>query len=54
MRLVAGWRGRRTAYLSMAGFAVVIFTYIGVNYFSQRHGFLSRTNEGTLKTGGIE
>jgi cytochrome c-type biogenesis protein CcsB len=41
MRLVAGWRGRRTAYLSMAGFGVVLFTYIGVNYLSELHGFLS-------------
>lgn len=41
MRLVAGWRGRRTAYLSMAGFCVVIFTYVGVNYLSELHGFLS-------------
>jgi ABC-type transport system involved in cytochrome c biogenesis permease subunit len=41
MRLVAGWRGRRTAYLSLAGFVVVLFTYVGVNYLSQLHGFLS-------------
>lgn len=41
MRLVAGWRGRRTAYLSLAGFVVVIFTYVGVNYLSELHGFLS-------------
>lgn len=41
MRLVVGWRGRRTAYLSLAGFAVVLFTYVGVNYLSQLHGFLS-------------
>jgi cytochrome c-type biogenesis protein CcsB len=41
MRLVVGWRGRRTAYLSLVGFCVVIFTYVGVNYLSQLHGFLS-------------
>jgi cytochrome c-type biogenesis protein CcsB len=41
MRLVAGWRGRKTAYLSLAGFGVVLFTYIGVNYLSNLHGFLS-------------
>jgi cytochrome c-type biogenesis protein CcsB len=41
MRLVVGWRGRKTAYLSLAGFGVVIFTYIGVNYLSELHGFLS-------------
>lgn len=43
MRLVAGWRGRKTAYLSLAGFGVVIFTYVGVNYLSELHGFLSNT-----------
>lgn len=41
MRIVVGWRGRKTAYLSLAGFAVVLFTYIGVNYLSELHGFLS-------------
>lgn len=42
MRLGRGWRGRRAAYLSMAGFAVILFTYVGVNFFSKKHGFLSR------------
>ena len=41
LRLVSGWRGRKTAYLSLAGFGFVLFTYIGVNYLSQLHGFLS-------------
>lgn len=41
LRLINGWRGRRTAYLSLAGFGVVLFTYIGVNYLSELHGFLS-------------
>jgi cytochrome c-type biogenesis protein CcsB len=41
MRLVAGWRGRKTAYFSLAGFGVVMFTYVGVNYLSSLHGFLS-------------
>jgi cytochrome c-type biogenesis protein CcsB len=41
MRLVAGWRGRKTAYLSLAGFLTVMFTYVGVNYLSSLHGFLS-------------
>ena len=41
MRLVVGWRGRKTAYLSLIGFAVVLFTYVGVNYLSSLHGFLS-------------
>ena len=41
MRLVANWRGRKTVILSMVGFGVVLFTYIGVNYLSELHGFLS-------------
>lgn len=31
-RLVREWRGKRTALLSVIGFAAVIFTYFGVNY----------------------
>lgn len=42
-RLIRGWRGRKSAYLSIAGFAVVLFTYVGVNYLSELHGFLSNT-----------
>ena len=41
MRLFVGWRGRKTAYLSLAGFVFVLFTYVGVNYLSPLHGFLS-------------
>ena len=45
MRLVMGWRGRKTAYLSLAGFVVVLVTYIGVNYLSPLHGFLSNAGK---------
>jgi len=31
-RFTAGWRGKRTAILSVIGFAAVLFTYIGVNF----------------------
>ncbi len=41
MRLVMSWRGRKTMLLSIFGFAVVLFTYVGVNYLSELHGFLS-------------
>ncbi|MFN0118845.1 MAG: c-type cytochrome biogenesis protein CcsB [Elusimicrobiota bacterium] len=41
MRLIVGWRGRKSAYLSLIGFAVVLFTYFGVSTFSKLHGFLS-------------
>lgn len=30
--IIRGWRGKRTAILSIVGFAAVIFTYFGVNY----------------------
>jgi cytochrome c-type biogenesis protein CcsB len=30
-RLVAGWRGKKAAVLSIIGFVAVIFTYLGVN-----------------------
>ena len=32
-RLAIGWRGRRTAYLMIAGFVSVLITFIGVNLF---------------------
>jgi cytochrome c-type biogenesis protein CcsB len=31
-RFMRGWRGRRAAWISVAGFASVVFTYIGVNF----------------------
>ena len=44
MRLLGGLRGRRTVYVSMAGFASVLFTFAGVNYLSLLHGYLSGGN----------
>lgn len=41
MRLFRGWRGRKVAYVSIVGFASILFTFIGVNYLSPLHGFLS-------------
>lgn len=32
LRLLKGWKGRRTAYLSILGFLVTLFTFVGVNY----------------------
>ena len=37
----AGWRGRKTTYLSLAGFVFVLFTYVGVNYMSPLHRYLA-------------
>lgn len=31
LRMLGGWKGRRTALLSIFGFFVVVFTYLGVN-----------------------
>ncbi|MBI3551570.1 MAG: c-type cytochrome biogenesis protein CcsB [Elusimicrobia bacterium] len=41
MRFVKGLRGRKAVYVSMIGFASVVFTFIGVNYLSELHGYLS-------------
>ena len=38
-RLARNWRGRRTAILSLIGFAAVIFTYFGVNYLPGLHSY---------------
>ncbi|MEI8355941.1 MAG: c-type cytochrome biogenesis protein CcsB [Deltaproteobacteria bacterium] len=32
-RLTTGWRGRRAAILAIAGFIVLLFTFLGVNFF---------------------
>lgn len=32
-RLTTGWRGRKAAMLSIVGFLIVIFTFLGVNLF---------------------
>ncbi len=36
-RITSGWRGRKTAFLSIIGFFLVFFTYLGLNYL--RVGF---------------
>lgn len=40
-RFTRDWRGRKAAYLSVFGFAAVLFTYFGVNYIlSGLHSYL--------------
>jgi cytochrome c-type biogenesis protein CcsB len=40
LRRTHGWQGRRMAWFSVAGFAVVLFTYFGVNYLmSSMHSY---------------
>lgn len=41
LRLFQGWRGKKIVAVSMVGFASVIFTFVGVNYLSELHGYLS-------------
>lgn len=31
LRIIGGWQGRRTAVISIVGFFIVVFTYLGVN-----------------------
>lgn len=38
-RLTAGWRGRRVAWLSIAGFAVVLLTWLGARALGGYHVF---------------
>lgn len=38
-RFMRGWQGKRIAYLSMAGFAAVLFTYFGVNLLPGLHSY---------------
>ncbi len=39
-RLMRGWEGKRLAYLSILGFAAVLFTYFGVNLLPGLHSYL--------------
>ncbi len=36
-RLAVGWRGRRAAIMAIVGFAVLLFTFLGVNFLLQGH-----------------
>ena len=36
-RLTVGWRGRKAAILSIIGFAILLFTFFGVNFLLQGH-----------------
>ncbi|MEE4264290.1 MAG: c-type cytochrome biogenesis protein CcsB [Desulfobacteraceae bacterium] len=38
-RLMRGWRGKRTAVLSISGFGAVMFTYFGVNLLPGLHSY---------------
>lgn len=38
-RLIAGWRGKKAAYLAIAGFVGVLVTFMGANYLGGLHTF---------------
>lgn len=38
-RLMRGWQGKQIAYLSIVGFAAVLFTYFGVNLLPGLHSY---------------
>lgn len=38
-RLMRGWHGKRIAYLAIAGFMAVLFTYFGVNLLPGLHSY---------------
>jgi cytochrome c-type biogenesis protein CcsB len=38
-RAIAGWRGRKAAYLSIVGFIGVLVTFLGTSYFGGLHTF---------------
>lgn len=39
-RYVRGWKGQRMALMAVAGFAAVLFTYLGVNLLPGLHSYL--------------
>ncbi len=39
-RYVRGWKGQRIAVMAVAGFAAVLFTYLGVNLLPGLHSYL--------------
>jgi len=36
-RLTVGWRGRKSAVMAIIGFAVILFTFLGVNFLLKGH-----------------
>jgi len=37
LRLYSGWRGRNSAIMTVIGFIILIFTFLGVNSFLGGH-----------------
>ncbi len=38
-RMSGSWRGRRSAYLAIFGFATMMVTFLGISYLSGQHGY---------------
>ncbi|MHB8654327.1 MAG: cytochrome C assembly family protein [Terriglobia bacterium] len=38
-RLSGNWRGRRSAYLAVFGFAAMMVTFLGISFLSGQHGY---------------
>lgn len=38
-RFSGAWRGRRSAYVAIGGFAVMMLTFVGASFLSSQHGF---------------
>jgi ABC-type transport system involved in cytochrome c biogenesis permease subunit len=38
LRWARGWRGRRSTYLALAGFAIILVTLVALRFFSPLHG----------------
>ena len=39
LRWGRGWRGRRSTYLALAGFGIILVTLVALRFFSPLHGF---------------
>jgi ABC-type transport system involved in cytochrome c biogenesis permease subunit len=39
LRWKAGWRGRKSTYVALGGFVLVVFTWIAVRHFSPLHPY---------------
>ncbi|MDE3179491.1 MAG: cytochrome c biogenesis protein CcsA, partial [Acidobacteriota bacterium] len=38
-RFSGNWRGRRSAYMAIFGFAAMMITFLGVSFLSSQHGY---------------
>jgi cytochrome c-type biogenesis protein CcsB len=49
-RLMAGWRGRRSAVISIIGFLVLAFSFLGVNFLVKSYHSFSSLNPPALQS----